>query len=129
MGVLLWDKSNTLRLSLDRGDLWDERPSPKHVAVRDRFNWATMRELVAGDRMPEFDEIFDSNYDYGGPSTKLPAGRVEIRLAPGQVVDAFELNLAEAEGIARLAGDETRRLPLQLEHPRPSHGPSPDRGQ
>ena len=25
MGGLLWGENNTLRLSLDRGDLWDER--------------------------------------------------------------------------------------------------------
>jgi len=104
MGVLLWGEGNTLRLSLDRGDLWDERPSAKHVAVRDRFNWATMQQLVASNRMAEFHEIFDSNYDYNGPPTKLPAGRLEIMLDAGQTVENFELNLATAEGIARFAG-------------------------
>ena len=68
----------------------------------DRFNWATMQQLVAGNRMAEFHEIFDSNYDYNGSPTKLPAGRVEIRLDPSQTVEAFELNLATAEGLARL---------------------------
>ncbi len=27
MGGLLWGENNTIRLSLDRGDLWDERTS------------------------------------------------------------------------------------------------------
>ena len=75
LGGLVWGEGNVLRLSLDRGDLWDERPSQRHVALHDRFNWATMQRLVTEDRMAEFNEIFDSNYDYEGPPTKLPAGR------------------------------------------------------
>lgn len=100
MGVLLWGESNTLRLSLDRGDLWDERPAKRHVEVRDQFTWKTMQELVASNRMKDFDRVFDSNYG-DGPPTKLPAGRVEVVLDPTQTVEAFELNLASAEGIAR----------------------------
>src|ERR1035437_5749655 len=84
LGGLVWGEDNILRLSLDRGDLWDERPSQRHVALHDRFNWATMQRLVAEDRMAEFNDIFDSNYDYDDPPTKLPAGRLEITLDPSQ---------------------------------------------
>ena len=45
VGVLLWGETNLVRLSLDRGDLWDEHPSPAFLKVRDRFNWATMHQL------------------------------------------------------------------------------------
>ena len=96
MGGLLWGETNLLRLSLDRGDLWDERPSKRFTEVRDKFNWRTMQQLVASNRMAEFHDIYDSNYDYNGPPTKLPAGRVEIMLDPSQTVEAFELNLATA---------------------------------
>jgi alpha-L-fucosidase 2 len=102
MGGLVWGENNILRLSLDRGDLWDERPSKHRVEVHDRFNWATMQRLVAEDRMAEFNDIFDSNYDYDGPPTKLPAGRLEIAIDSSQSVEAFELSLATAEAIARL---------------------------
>ena len=109
LGGLVWGEDNILRLSLDRGDLWDERPSKAFVAVHDRFTWATMQQLVAEDRMGEFNDIFDSNYDYEGPPPKLPAGRLEITLDPAQSIEAFELNLATAEAIARLkGGGETR---------------------
>ena len=109
MGVLLWGEGNTLRLSLDRGDLWDERPSQKHLAVKERFNWAAMQRMVAENKMGEFNEVFDSNYDYDGPPTKLPAGRVELVLDASQTVESFELNLATAEGIARFTtGPELR---------------------
>ena len=47
--------------------------------------------------------------DGGGPPTKLPAGRVEITLDSSQNVEAFELNLANAESIARFKdGAEAR---------------------
>ncbi len=111
MGALLWGETNLLRLSLDRGDLWDERPSKRFTEVRDKFNWRTMQQLVASNRMAEFNDIYDSNYDYNGPPTKLPAGRVEITLDPSQTVEAFELNLATAEGIAHFKdGREARAL-------------------
>ena len=109
MGVLLWGEGNTLRLSLDRGDLWDERPSKRFTEVRDKFDWRTMQELVASNRMDEFNDIFDSNYDYNGPPTKLPAGRVEITLDESQNVEGFELNLATAEGVAHLKASELLR--------------------
>jgi len=101
MGVLLWGEDHTVRLSLDRGDLWDERPSKAHLAVKDRFNWAAMQRMVAENRMDEFNAVFDSNYDYDGPPTKLPAGRVEITLDEASEIESFELNLATAEGLAR----------------------------
>jgi len=93
-------ETNLLRLSLDRSDLWDECPAKPHVAVKDRFHWSAMQRMVAENRMDEFNEVFDSNCDYDGPPTKLPAGRVEIILAPAQQRQSFELNLATAEGIA-----------------------------
>jgi alpha-L-fucosidase 2 len=108
MGVLLWGETNTLRLSLDRGDLWDERPAKKHVAVRDRFNWAAMQRMVAEDRMGEFNEVFDSNWNGTSP-TKLPAGRVEITLGAGQSIQDFELNLATAEGRLQMQDGNTVR--------------------
>lgn len=39
IGALIWDKENTIRLSLDRADLWDERkafPIEEHT-----FEWVT----------------------------------------------------------------------------------------
>ncbi|MDH7504144.1 MAG: glycoside hydrolase N-terminal domain-containing protein, partial [Verrucomicrobiota bacterium] len=110
MGVLLWGENNMIRLSLDRGDLWDERPSKSHLAVKDRFNWASMQRMVAENNMKEFNAVFDSNYDYNGPPTKLPAGRLEIELANSTRVESFQLSLAAAEGLARFANGEALRV-------------------
>jgi len=102
MGALLWGETNLVRLSLDRGDLWDERPSQAFLKVRERFTWKAMQRMVAEDRMQEFNEVFDSNYDYDGPPTKLPAGRLEIELDQGRHVQDFALHLADATGHVRL---------------------------
>lgn len=118
LGALLWGETNLLRLSLDRGDLWDERPSPKFPKVRDRFNWKAMQRMVAEDRMEEFNEVFDSNYDYSGPPTKLPAGRLEILLDPGETIESFQLGLATACGVARLSNGAEIRTFINAAQPR-----------
>ena len=110
MGVLLWGETNLLRLSLDRGDLWDERPSQAFLKVRDKFNWGTLRGLVASNRMDDFNAICDANYDYNSSPTKLPAGRVELTFDPLQEVETFELNLATAEGSAHGKAGELARV-------------------
>lgn len=116
MGVLLWGEDQTLRLSLDRGDLWDERPSKEFLAVRHEFTWATMQRFVAENRMDDFNRVFDANYDYNGPPTKLPAGRIEVVLDPSQKLDAFRLQLAHAEGLATLSGGATIRTFVDAAH-------------
>ena len=107
LGGLLWGEDTRLRISLDRGDLWDERPADG--VEWDRFNYRTMRELVAAGDNDEFNRIFDK--PYAGPHpTKLPAGRVEITLPAGLELTSFELNLATAEGRAHTANGVDHRL-------------------
>jgi len=105
MGGLLWGSGSTLRLSLDRGDLWDLR-SPDVVQQPD-WTWATLKRLVAEGKQDEIVAMFDRPYDAYPYPTKVPAGRVEIDLADGQKVESFSLHLATAEGRAHLAGGST----------------------
>jgi alpha-L-fucosidase 2 len=100
LGGLLWGEGTRLRISLDRGDLWDERPADG--VEWDRFNYRTMRELIAAGKNDEFNRIFDKPYD-GLHPTKLPAGRVEVTLPADLELTSFELNLATAEGRAHTA--------------------------
>ncbi len=89
MGGLLWGENNTIHLGFDRGDLWDERTNgPKEW-------WKTQTWVKGGD-------MWENAY-HGSHPSKLPAGRVEITLTPGEVVTAFELNYSTAEGVAHLA--------------------------
>ncbi len=90
-GGLLWGQGNLLRLSLDRGDLWDERTAPR--AGKEWWKRDTWAKGPAAS--------WENSWNHVHP-TKLPAGRIEITLAPGQTVTRFELNLASAEGFAHL---------------------------
>ncbi len=101
LGGLLWGGEGTLRLSLDRGDLWDERPAPGDPLRH--FTYAELRRLVAARDSAGISKIVDVPYACDHP-TKIPAGRLELDLAPGQTASAFELDLATATGHAVLAG-------------------------
>ena len=100
LGGLLWGEGGTLRLSLDRGDLWDERPAPGNPLHG--FTYAQLQRLVAAKDNAGISKIVDGAYFSDHP-TKIPAGRLELDLAPGQTVTAFELDLATATGSAQLA--------------------------
>ena len=89
-GGLLWGDKATLRLSLDRGDLWDERTNgPKEW-------WKTQTWKKGGN-------MWEDAY-HGATPTKLPAGAIELTLPDGITVQSFELNKATAEAIAHLSG-------------------------
>jgi alpha-L-fucosidase 2 len=104
MGGLLWGEGSTLRLSLDRGDLWDERPAVEPLWWKSR-TYARAAERIAAQDYATVNQWWDSPYN-GVTPTKLPAGRLEVTLAPGQGVERFELDLAAAEGLARLANHQ-----------------------
>ncbi len=95
LGGLLWGRDGTIRLSLDRGDLWDLR-------VQDEFQkkdctWKTLRRLVAEKNQAELVRRFDAPYNAPWP-TKLPGGRLELSLDPSRHVASFTLDLARAVG-------------------------------
>lgn len=128
LGGLLWGEGSTLRLSLDRGDLWDERRARGYDEKR--LNLATVLKLkteaeaaeAAGDRAGakrKFDEInrlLDAPYADATP-TKLPGGRVEFDLAPGTRLTGFSLDLAGATAHALAADGEVATAFVHAERP------------
>ena len=99
MGGLLWGSGTSIRLSLDRGDLWDLRPAPG--TERPDFNYENMKKWVAEGRKEKLDDFFDSPYNHPYP-TKIPAGRLEFE---GIDVTDFSLNLRTAEGSSSKKAD------------------------
>jgi alpha-L-fucosidase 2 len=99
MGGLLWGENNTIRLSLDRGDLWDDRTSGEKKWW-EKYTYQKGAEMVAQNKFETVNDWWDGPYN-GATPTKLPAGRIEIKLPVDQIVKEFELKLATAEGEAR----------------------------
>ena len=103
LGGLLWGGGNNLKLSLDRGDLWDNRLP--EMFKRSDWTYATIRRLVAEKNQAKISEMFDKPYNAYPYPTKIPVGRIELTLDPSQTVKSFGLDLATATGSANLADD------------------------
>ncbi len=104
MGGLLWGAGQNLKLSLDRGDLWDLR-TPETILRKD-WTYATIKRLVAEKNQAKLIELFDKPYiDFPYP-TKIPAGRLELTLAGSQSARSFSLDLRTAVGRVK-AGEDT----------------------
>ncbi len=97
MGGLLWGNGGNLKLSLDRGDLWDLR-TPATI-LRTDWTWATIQELVAEGNNAKQVELFDKPYRTPYP-TKISAGRIELTLGGRQAAKSFSLDLRIAVGRA-----------------------------
>lgn len=104
-GALLWGEGRTLRCSLDRGDLWDERPAQGNPLAG--FTYSRMAELAAAKDTAAINQVADAAYG-GTHPTKIPAGRIELELAEGAELTAFTLDLPTAT--ARLAVGDDRAI-------------------
>ena len=103
LGGLLWGEGNTIRLSLDRGDLWDLR-TPATIREK-QFTYRNLQNLVRERNEAEINRLFEAPYNHPTP-TKIPAGRLEIIVDPSRKVRRFELNLASAEGRVWMEGGD-----------------------
>lgn len=101
-GGLLWGEGAELRLSLDRGDLWDERGNAdvydparnlqtklKSIRERDRATWA---------------KYFDDTY-HNSPWTKIPGARLVMTLPEGLRAERFSLAFDAALASVALNAD------------------------
>lgn len=95
-GGLLWGAENTINLSLDRGDLWDERLPELYYETN--WNYARIRQLKAAGNQAEISRLFDEPYERVPYPTKLPGGRLVLHLAESQRADSFELDMRQAVG-------------------------------
>ena len=103
LGGLVWGEGRKLKLSLDRGDLWDLR-RPEMV-LRPDWNYATMQRLVGEKNQAELVKMFDDPYNESYP-TKLPVGRLELALPEDRKIERFSLNLKSAVARVKLSNGE-----------------------
>lgn len=110
LGGLLWGEGSRLVLSLDRGDLWDER-LPAGYSLPE-WTWSTMQQQVRTGAMDRFHAMFDNPYEQIPYPTKLPGGRLIIERDGGVAVHHFSLDLKSAEARALFPGDTVRAVVL-----------------
>lgn len=101
-GALLWGEGSTLRFSLDRGDLWDERPAEGNPLAG--FSYAKLVERVAAKDNEGITKVAKAAGGDDHP-TKIPAGRLEIDLAAGQAASEFALDLDTASASVNVGKD------------------------
>ncbi|WP_316835470.1 glycosyl hydrolase family 95 catalytic domain-containing protein [Pedobacter nutrimenti] len=99
MGGLLWGEAHTIRLSLDRGDLWDERTTGEKEWWK-KYTYQKGADMIAQKKFNTVATWWDAAYRGVSP-TKLPAGRIELKFPDAEVVNEFELKEATAQGVVR----------------------------
>ena len=94
LGALIWQNGSSLRLSLDRADLWDLRPVKEFSSPLFRFSYIR-RQVLAKDYEP-IHQMGDVPYDRDPAPTKIPAGALEFDIAPLGEVESVRLVLRDA---------------------------------
>jgi hypothetical protein len=90
LGALVWGENSVVRISLDRGDLWDLR-IPDELKHPD-WTYATIQRLHQAGDQKQLSALFDVPYDQIPYPTKLPGGRIELTFDPSVHVSSFALN-------------------------------------
>ncbi len=85
IGALIWQKDNKLRMSLDRVDLWDDRPMPEIDKLK--FSWVV--EQVKKGKYDTVQKLGDEPYEKYAAPTKIPGAALEFKLEKiGKVVSS-----------------------------------------
>lgn len=99
IGALVWNNGGKLRLSVDRVDLWDDRPMPG----LDRLTFSWVVEQVRKRQYDTVQRAGDAPYDRNAFPTKIPGAALEFNIAPLGRVTASELNIATGMHEVRFA--------------------------
>ncbi len=100
MGALLWGDGPTVKLSLDRGDMWDVRPAERFK--QPDWNFATLKRLAAEGNQEKILEIFESSYGGSAHPSKIPGGRLELKFGQKSRAEEFSLDLRRAQGKVKM---------------------------
>jgi alpha-L-fucosidase 2 len=94
LGALIWEKNGKLRLSLDRADLWDERPMKG--LHREEFSFKWVQEQVAKKQYDTVQKLFDHPYDREPAPSKIPGGAIEVPINTWGAQSAAAIDLKTA---------------------------------
>ena len=92
LGVLLWQKNDNIRLSLDRVDLWDDRPMPEI----DQLRFAWVKEQVLKNQYDTVQTLGDVPYEKYAAPTKIPGAALEFDCRAFGPVKSSKLDISMA---------------------------------
>jgi alpha-L-fucosidase 2 len=94
MGALIWQRGGSIRLALDRADLWDLQKIKEFERPEFRFSWVA--DQVKNNNYGKVQELFDVPYDRDPAPTKIPAGAIELLIPDIGNVESVTLRLRDA---------------------------------
>lgn len=106
IGALVWQKEGKLRISIDRADLWDLRPTAE--IDKYTYQWAYEHRLT-GDWDTVW-KVADEPYDRDPAPTKLPGAAMEFDISNLGKVRSVELNLTSAICTIKWMNDAVFRI-------------------
>lgn len=94
LGCLIWNSSDKLRFSLDKGGIWDCTNPPDN---QNNFTYDDIKNLVANKKQKQIQKKYDDCYSHPTP-TKLPAGKIILDLGVKRnIISDLNFNTAQAE--------------------------------
>lgn len=94
IGALIWQRSDHLRFSLDRANIWDLRPMKG--LYRPEFSYQWVVDHVNKKDYSPVQKYFDEPYDNEPAPSKIPGGALEFNTADWGKVRFVNLHLADA---------------------------------
>ena len=94
LGALIWQKSDHLRFSLDRADLWDQRPMKGLHRKEFSYDWV-IGQVIKKNYNP-VQTYFDDPYDNEPAPSKIPGGALEFNTGNWGSVQSVHLYLQNA---------------------------------
>lgn len=76
VGSLVWERDSVLRMSLDRTDLWDLRPTDSLSGDNYKFSWVK-KHIAEGNYLP-VQKKFDWPYSQNAAPSKIPGAALEF---------------------------------------------------
>ncbi len=97
LGALIWQKGDNIRISLDRVNLWDDRPMPKIDKLK--FRWVV--EQVNKSEYDTVQKMGDDPYDTYPAPTKIPGAALEFNCTSFGKVISNELDIKTALSVIK----------------------------
>lgn len=97
LGELIGQKGNNIRISLDRVDLWDDRPMPEIDKLK--FRWVV--EQVNKRQYDTVQKMGDEPYEKYPAPTKIPGAALEFNCTPFGKVISNELDIKQALSVIK----------------------------